>query len=69
MDELPLMKVIPIEQSKLNLKNTIKTPVYVTQARRNSMGCGLIFEADLSTNEKISYWILQGVALFLNIDS
>jgi len=66
--ELPILQVIPIEASKLKLQNTFKTPVYVTQSRRNAMGVGLVFEADLSTNEHPSHWVLQGVALCLNID-
>jgi dynein heavy chain len=32
------------------------------------MGVGLVFDADLSTGEHLSHWILQGVALTLNID-
>jgi len=66
--ELPILQVIPIEASKLKLQNTFKTPVYVTQSRRNAMGVGLVFEADLATNEHSSHWVLQGVALCLNID-
>ena len=54
--------------SKLKLQNTFKTPVYVTQSRRNAMGVGLVFEADLATDEHSSHWTLQGVALTLNID-
>ncbi len=42
--------------------------MYVTQARRNAMGVGLVFEADLSTSEHPSHWVLQGVALVLNTD-
>jgi hypothetical protein len=30
------------------LQNTFKTPVYVTSQRRNAMGVGLVFEADLA---------------------
>ena len=66
--ELPILQVIPIEASKLKLQNTFKTPVYVTQSRRNAMGVGLVFEADLATDEHSSHWTLQGVALSLNID-
>ena len=66
---LPILKVIPIESNKLKLRNTFKTPVYVTQNRRNGMGVGLVFEADLSTTEHLSHWTLQGVALSLNTDS
>jgi dynein heavy chain len=61
--------VIPVEASKLKLQNTFRAPVYVTQERQNAMGVGLVFEADLSTSEHTSHWILQGVALTLNVDS
>lgn len=67
--ELPIMQIIPIEASKLKLQNTFKTPVYVTQDRRNAMGVGLVLEADLATLEHPSHWVLQGVSLCLNIDS
>lgn len=67
--ELPIMQIIPIEASKLKLLNTFRTPVYVTQARRNAMGVGLVFEADLATVDHPSHWVLQGVALTLNIDA
>jgi len=40
-----------------------------TQARRNAMGVGLVFEADLHSNEHESHWVLQGVSLSLNIDT
>ena len=66
--ELPILQVIPIEASKLKIFNTFRTPVYVTQQRRNAMGVGLVFEADLATSEHPSHWVLQGVALSLNID-
>lgn len=66
--EMPLIQIIPIEVNKLKLKGTIKTPVYVTQARRNAMGVGLVFEADLNTDLHPSHWVLQGVALVLNTD-
>ena len=67
--DLPILQVIPIEASKLKLHNTFKTPVYVTQARRNAMGVGLVFEADLATAEHTSHWVLQGVSLSLNVDT
>merc|ERR1739838_233456 len=67
--ELPVMEIIPIEASKLKLQNTFKTPVYVTQSRRNAMGVGLVFEADLSSTQHDSHWVLQGTALVLNIAS
>jgi len=67
--ELPIMQVIPIEASKIKLHNTFRTPVYVTQNRRNAMGVGLVFEADLATKEHSSHWVLQGACLCLNIDS
>ena len=68
VQELPILKIIPVEASKLKLTNTFKCPVYVTQGRRNAMGKGLIFEADLATDEHVSHWVLQGVALTLNVD-
>lgn len=67
--ELPILHVIPIEASKLKLHNTFKTPVYVTQERRNAMGVGLVFEADLQMSDHPSHCVLQGVALCLNTDS
>ncbi|KAL2608324.1 hypothetical protein R1flu_026897 [Riccia fluitans] len=66
--ELPILQLFPIEASKLKLTNTFRTPVYVTQARRNAMGVGLIFEADVATTTHPSHWVLQGVALVLNTD-
>jgi len=37
-----------------------------TQARRNAMGVGLVFEADIATTEHESHWVLQGTCLTLN---
>lgn len=68
IEELPLIQIIPVEANKLKLRSTISTPVYVTQDRRNSMGRGGVFDADLKTDRHISHWILQGVALVLNTD-
>lgn len=68
VEELPVLKVIPIERHRLKLQNTLRTPVYTTSLRRNAMGVGLVFEADLSTSEHSSHWILQGVCLILNTD-
>lgn len=67
--DLPIMQIIPIEASRLKLHGTFRAPVYVTQARRNAMGVGLVFEADLATTEHTSHWVLQGVALCLNTDA
>jgi dynein heavy chain, axonemal len=66
--KLPILQIVPIEASKLKLSNTFAAPVYVTQARRNAMGVGLVCEADLATSEHPSHWVLQGVALLLNVD-
>ncbi|XP_014219672.1 dynein heavy chain 10, axonemal [Copidosoma floridanum] len=68
VEPLPILSIIPIESHRLKLMNTIKTPVYTTSNRRNAMGVGLVFEADLGTSEHPSHWILQGVALTLNTD-
>ena len=69
VQELPILRIIPVEASKLKLSNCFKTPVYITQARRSAMGTGLVMEADLASAEHASHWTLQGVALCLNIDT
>ena len=51
-----------------SFQHTFQTPVYTTSQRRNAMGVGLTFEADLATREHISHWVLQGVCLTLNAD-
>lgn len=66
--QMPLVQIIPVEANKIKLRGTIKTPIYITQLRRNAMGVGLVCEADLKTDQHISHWILQGVAMMLNID-
>ncbi|KAK0163654.1 hypothetical protein PV327_007315 [Microctonus hyperodae] len=68
IEKLPILTVTPIESHRLKLQNTIKTPVYTTSNRRNAMGEGLVFEADLNTNNHVSLWILQGICLILNTD-
>jgi dynein heavy chain len=66
---MPLVEVIPTEANRLKLRDELPTPVYVTQLRRNAMGVGLVFEANLHTKEHSSVWVLQGVALVLNDDT
>lgn len=48
--------------------NRIIILVYTTSNRRNAMGVGLVFEADLYTTEHPSHWVLQSIALTLNAD-
>ncbi|KYN03638.1 Dynein heavy chain 10, axonemal, partial [Cyphomyrmex costatus] len=67
-ETLPILTIIPTEVHRLKLQNTFKTPVYTTSNRRNALGVGLVFEANLVTAEHISHWILQGVCLVLNTD-
>ena len=67
--ELPIVQIVPIEATQLKSGDVFKAPVYVTQARRNAMGAGLVFEADLASDEHPSHWVLQGVSLSLNIDN
>jgi len=69
IEEMPLLQIIPVEANKLKLRNTIKTPVYVTQDRQNAMGKGLVFVADIKTDKHTSHWVLQGVSLCLNTDN
>lgn len=66
---MPFVQVIPVEANRLKLRDELPTPVYITQLRRNAMGVGLVFEANLHTKEHASVWVLQGVALMLNDDS
>uniref|UniRef100_A0A1I8PAD1 Dynein-1, subspecies f n=1 Tax=Stomoxys calcitrans TaxID=35570 RepID=A0A1I8PAD1_STOCA len=68
VEDLPILSVVPIESHRLKLQNTFRAPVYTTSLRRNAMGVGLVFEADLATSEDLSHWILQGVCLTLNRD-
>ena len=49
--QMPLVQIIPVEANKIKLRGTIKTPVYITQLRRNAMGVGLVCEADLKTDQ------------------
>ena len=67
--ELPIVQIVPVEATQLKNNNVFKAPVYVTQARRNAMGMGLVFEADLASDEHPSHWVLQGVSLSLNTDT
>ncbi|KAL8448543.1 hypothetical protein Emed_003723 [Eimeria media] len=64
-EELPLVKVVPVESHRLNVRNLLKTPVYATQARRNAMGEGWVFDAWLPYSEHGSFWILTGTAIVL----
>jgi len=66
---MPFIEVIPVEANRLKLRDELPTPVYITQLRRNAMGVGLVFEANLHTKEHQSIWVLQGVAMMLNDDS
>ena len=66
--EMPIIQLIPAEANKLKLKDNLKTPVYMTQDRKNRMGTGQVFTADLRTEEHPSHWVLQGVACVLNVD-
>ena len=37
VESLPLLKIIPVEVQRLKTQGSFKTPVYVTQRRRNAM--------------------------------
>jgi len=65
---LPIIEMVPIGGA-MKLNGVFVTPVYVTQDRRNAMGVGLVFEANLASDEHVSVWVLQGVALALNTDT
>jgi dynein heavy chain len=66
---MPIIQIIPVEANRLKLRNSLPTPVYVTQLRRNAMGVGLVFEGNLHTEVHPSLWVLQSVAMMLNDDS
>merc|ERR1739838_491355 len=68
IQELPVLKVITIESYRLKLQNKLTTPVYTTPMRRNVIGVGLVFLADLTTTDHSSHWVLQGVCPTLNSD-
>lgn len=66
---MPLIQILPVEANRLKLRNSLPTPVYITQLRRNAMGVGLVFEANLNTERHPSLWVLQSCAMMLNNDS
>ena len=69
LNELELIEIVRIINVYIReLQHTFRTPVYTTSNRRNAMGVGLVFEANLATEEHISHWVLQGVCLILNTD-
>jgi dynein heavy chain len=48
--DLPLMRVTPIELNKVRTQNMLRTPIYLTQKRKDSMGVGLVQTAYLEDN-------------------
>lgn len=68
MQEMPVIRLTPIERHRLKLTGTVPVPVYITSLRRNAMGEGFVTVLDLPTTEHPSHWILQGVAILLNTD-
>jgi dynein heavy chain len=66
LQELPIIRIIPVETNRLKLQNTFRTPVYTTQQRKDATGVGMVFEADLRSFDHSSHWVLQGVCLVLN---
>ncbi|CAH8459226.1 unnamed protein product [Dicrocoelium dendriticum] len=68
LQEMPLVKLAPIEKHRLKLTGTVSLPVYITSQRRNAMGEGFVVALDIPTKEHPSHWILQGAALLLNTD-
>jgi dynein heavy chain len=64
--ELPLMRVMPLERSKMRTQNMLRTPIYLTQKRRDAAGVGLVQTAWLETTEHASFWVLQGTAIMMN---
>ena len=53
---------------KRNLRDVDELKATIAAAARTA-GVGLVFEANLATDEHTSLWVLQGVALSLNTDA
>jgi len=75
VSELPILRLVPTQTTARSQSSTsasssksFKCPVYFTQNRRDAMGRGLVFEADLTSVDHPALWTLQGVALCLNTD-
>jgi dynein heavy chain, axonemal len=75
VSELPILRLVPTQTTAQSQSSTsassskaFKCPVYFTQNRRDAMGRGLVFEADLASVDHPALWTLQGVALCLNTD-
>jgi len=64
---LPVLKLVPTLLDGSESKGMFATPVYVTSSRRNAAGHGLVTHLNLPTKEPSNMWILQGVALVLNL--
>ncbi|KAG2382028.1 hypothetical protein C9374_005820 [Naegleria lovaniensis] len=64
-EELPVLEIIPTENSKVKVQNTFHAPVYYTSDRNDAGNKGLVFEANLQTEEHDSIWSLQGVCITL----
>jgi dynein heavy chain len=56
-----------MEMNKVRIQNMLKTPIYIIQKRRDSMGVGFVADANIETGRHRSFWILQGVAICMNI--
>ena len=61
-------QIYTVEVNRVKAGRAVPTPVYSTEGRRDAAGKGLIFEVSLPTEVHESLWILQGVALVLNVD-
>ena len=64
---MPIIRLLPEASRESIDRGVYRAPVYVTQRRRDAMGKGHVFDADLRSDEHASHWTLQGVALVLNI--
>jgi dynein heavy chain len=67
--DLPLVRLVPMQKTSLSKhQNLLAVPVYLTRFRRGVNGEGLVFEAFLDTDIHHSFWILQGIAILMNLD-
>lgn len=68
IQEMPVIRLTPIERHKLKLTGTVDIPVYINSSRRNAMGEGFVTNLDIPTNEHNSHWVLEGACIILNTD-
>lgn len=65
IQELPMIKLTPIDQNSLKQLQTLPVPLFLTKCKCLSE---LVCTLHLPIKEDSSHWILQGLSVFLNPD-